>query len=216
MYESKIGNKMESTHKITSIEKFNKIRLEFIFKNSKNKIFNFRKKNHLVQGEPFEYGFKITNIGDELFSGALLSKFKITLCSMNMVVSSNKKPNIKQLNPNESTEIYFDVVTMAISGPIWIEAEFEAKDKEVTIYTYQYDVNHKNDEKYDVPNKWAMNDFVQGRLELLQTNTNIQILILTIITVLEGIFGLENIIRKTFSILGCIFKGISDFFLYLS
>ena len=193
-----------------------KLRVDFIHQPTKQKLFKFRKHPFPIQNEPFEFGFKITNIGKSAFQGCVIENLKIYHKNADVEYSSDEKPHIRALNPNESVEIYFDKYTSVNEGPIWIECDLKSTIENIDIQPYQYDVNHNSDGVCSKINHWGNSSFIQGKLELLQANTNIQILILTTITVLEAVFGLKNILQGFFGVLSSAFIILGELFGYLA
>lgn len=62
------------------------------------------------------------------------------------------------------------------------------------IETYQCDKNTGTISKYGPLNKWADPLYIEGKFELEQSRTNLLILILTVLTFLEGLFGIKEVV----------------------
>jgi hypothetical protein len=194
----------------------NKLRVQFIFKNSSRKWYRFKNPKYPVQSEPFKYGIKVTNIGNNVFAGADIEDFTVHMSTANSSFKCSSQTHVKSLNPNESVELYLDKHTCVHSGATWIKCKFIPSKEDVVIKTHQYDENHQVDEPYVEEGAWGESSFIQGQLELLQANTNIQILTLTCITVLEAIFGLKNILSKVFSTLSTLLVNLGELLGYLA
>ena len=192
-----------------------KIRIEFIHKPTGKEWF-FKKHAFLIQNKPFTYGVKVTNISDKVFPGATIKNFQASIKTANLAITSSEEPQIKSLNPKETTELYFDTYTCLHMGALWITCDLLPTGKNHEIKTYQYDKNHKCDEPYNKINKWAEDCFVQGQLELLQSRTNTLILILTSITVLVAVFGLKYLLKSLFIILHICFAFFAEIFKIIS
>lgn len=170
------------------------LRIQFIHRPTKNRLFN-KKFPFLIQNEPFEYGIKVKNIGQEYFSGALISDFSITVPSANMHQKASKQLKIKPLNPGEECELYLDKYTLWHEGSLSLSCHLSPENDAEDIQTYQHHKDHDFDEPYSKLNEWWQDYYCQGQQQLLQTRTNNLILILTIITVVEAIFGLKQVLK---------------------
>jgi hypothetical protein len=188
-----------------------KLRLEFIHKSTKS-IRVYKKHPYPVQNIPFEYGIRATNIGSIVFQGAVVKDFKMDLSAAKVCTMSIAEPQIKVLNPGESTEVYFDKYTSPHEGSVWITCDLLPLKKGHIIKTFQFDTNHNMDSPTPKNNSWSNSSFIQGQMELLQIRTNALILVLTAITVLEAIFGLEEIFKNISQLLSFCFALLSDFF----
>jgi len=193
-----------------------KLRIEFIHRPTKRRWLKFRKYPFPVQNVPFEFGFKITNISKKPFGGAEVSNVILNFKNSGFEYCSDEVPHIRALNPSESFDLYFDKNTSLEEGPVWVKCTLKPTTKNSIIHTYQHDKNHNSDGKYEGTNSWGDSTFIQGKLELLQTNTNFQILALTIVTVLEAVFGLKNILQALFGAISQLFSLLSKFFGYFS
>jgi hypothetical protein len=154
-----------------------------------------KKYPFLIQNEPFEYGLKIKNIGSEPFSGATIVDF--TINSGTIIQPAKSKIKIKALNVMEEYEIYFDKYTLWHEGSISTQCALVPDKPNEIISTYQYHKDHDTDEIYRVKNQWWHDFYCQSQQQLLQTRTNNLILLLTVITVVEAVFGLKET-AKTF------------------
>jgi hypothetical protein len=190
-----------------------KLRLEFIHKPI-NKRWYEKKHPFLVQNEPFEYGLKIKNIGNEPFSGATIGTFLIEAGSVGQ--PSTQQVKIKALNPNESYELYFDKYTLWHEGSISTRCSLIPDKENEEILTYQHHRDHDIDEEYKEKNEWWHDYYCQGQQQLLQTKTNNLILFLTSITVIEAIFGLKDTVKFFASILAWLFNELYILFAWLA
>lgn len=194
-------------------KKIVELRLQFIHRPIRKRWYA-RKYPFLIQNEPFEYGLKIKNIGKEPFSGATISEFTIrtggTFDGFSQQALS--KPKIKPLNPGEDIELYFDRYTLWHEGSIGTKCILIPDKEGEVIQTYQHHRDHDFDEPYSKTNEWWHDYYCQSQQQLLQTRTNNLILMLTIVTVIEAVFGLKNSLKFLVSILAV---GVSKFALFL-
>ncbi|HDY8173973.1 TPA: hypothetical protein RQL04_004473 [Vibrio vulnificus] len=179
------------------------LRLQFIHRPIRKRWYT-RKYPFLVQNEPFEYGLKIKNIGAEPFSGATISEFKITSGGGLMGGFEQKAlstPKIKALNPGEEFDFYFDRYTFWHEGSIGTHCQLIPDKEGEVIRTYQHHRDHDFDEPYSKENAWWHDYYCQSQQQLLQTRTNNLILMLTVITVIEAVFGLKDSFKAILGLL---------------
>jgi len=190
------------------------LRIQFIHRPLKRRWFIFRKYPFLIQNEPFEYGVKIKNIGKTAFAGAVINSFIIQFLSVdkNLVQNTSAKPNIAPLNPNEEIAIYFDRYTLWHEGSLGLKCELIPTNADEILQTFQHHRDHDSDEPYRTHNEWWQDYYCQGELQLLQSRTNNLILLLTVITVLEAIFGLKKILKFLLEVLVFIFSSLTELF----
>jgi len=184
------------------------LRLQFIHRPIRRRWFS-RKYPFLIQNEPFEYGLKIKNIGSESFSGATISEFTISSGDgfSGFAQQAQSTPKIKALNPNEEYELYFDRYTFWHEGSIGTRCKLSPDKEGEVIKTYQHHRDHDFDEPYKNENEWWHDYYCQSQQQLLQTRTNNLILVLTVITVIEAVFGLKYSLKL---IIGSIAWGLSQ------
>jgi len=204
---------LESTKK--EIEKVEvSLRLQFIHKPLNQKWFR-GKYPFLIQNEPFKYGLRVKNIGSTAFSGASISKFRMIHQPTRLGQDAQNHPKIKPLNPEEEYEFYFDRYTLWHEGSIETSCSLIPDSEKETIMTYQHHRDHDVDEKYK-ENEWWHDYYCQSQQQLLQTRTNNLILGLTVITVVEAIFGLSNVLKMGAGILAWTFNYIYQMFAWLA
>lgn len=192
----------------------NKLRIEFIYRPSCNRkhFLRFLKKSEkrISQGLPIEYGLRITNISDSVFSGAMVSGLKVTSTTDKAELQANKSLAVRALNCSESVELWFDKGVIPFKGTASVEAKVLPNETTRTIVTYQRDEIHGTDDTCDRTNSWVDILYIQGELELIQKKTNDLILWLTIITVWESIFGLNKTIMKILTALHFILSWLLE------
>lgn len=194
-------------------KKVSKIRVEFFHK-SKNRFFNKK----LTQFRPFDAYLRFTNIGDSASSEFTVKNFKISSKSAGGATASSKEYIISQLNPQMSCEIKIDSFKPSISGLSWVEVKLIPKNaQENEIQTYQYDDFHKIDDPVTTEdgkeklNEWGHFIFFISKIENLQHQNNIYVLILTCLTAIHGIFGLKEFIAYPLKFIADAFEKIALF-----
>jgi len=190
--------------------------IEIIFKKAKGFRLSKKpsKKPYPIQRTPYKLGLHITNVGDTPFPGATISNLWIE--AMPILQQIHKQIAIKALNPNEDTEVWLvETSIFYVDGINWIKSDLKSTDPSHTINTYQsIDVDFKQPPSGE--NHWRNFIHVQPRLELLQTRTNIWIMILTALIFVNTVFELETIKRNTLQTLGDFFGFISQLLKHLS
>ncbi len=165
--------------------------LEFIFKND-TKI-PFIKPRYPVQGILIYYGISIKNIGKTDFPGGNLSDLKIKHPDYDIVIESYDSKPVPPLLPGEKIDIWVINTIINIPGPVWVSCSIKANNNEITINPYQCSRGEDNGIPLKSKNSWSHSEYVQPRLEFLQSLTNYLILFLTIIVVIDIIVGFDNI-----------------------
>ena len=99
-----------------------------------------------------------------------------------------------------------DNFTFRFKDSAWVSLKLKAVGEESAIVTYQYDSNHCSDGVCANENEWGEIGFVHGEMETLQQKTNGLILILTVVTVIESVFGMRETIKFS---LGLLYQPLS-------
>lgn len=178
----------------------------------------FRKKNAIdkplgkhispVQGDAVDIYIKVTNISDVIFQGARIKEFVFENKNNQINTSINKEVQLRTLNAGESYEQRADCATFKFDGVYWISLKLEPSSENQDILTYQHDQTHNQDEKYDI-NTWGDTIYLEGRLATLQTRTNNYILLLTVITVWEAVFGIKDTLKFILSTLSYVLNTVA-------
>lgn len=175
----------------------------------------FEKHPHIVQGEPFTWGVKIKNIDiiptpeANIISACIHDLNEKFFHSMD-----DKKIYVRSLNPGEEIYVEIDKATVFLEGMQWAVIDIEPKDSSYYFETYQFDERHNKVKKYfdtdEDKNQWMDSIYIQKKIELLQSKTNNYILLLTIITVWESVFGIKETLRCFAAFFALCFGFISD------
>ncbi|MCZ7396243.1 MAG: hypothetical protein ABOK23_06870 [Candidatus Methanoperedens sp.] len=184
-----------------------KLQIEFIFK-IPNKS-RFGKIDFPIQNRLFMYGLNIKNIGENVFPGATLKNISVKDAAQTIEYNVSKEFSIRSLNPGESIQIWLEQITTYATGVFWFLCDVIPVGDDV-ITTYQKDKYSGQLEPYSKKNKWFEHFFIQGQFELQQARTNTYLLILTFLTALQGIFGLDNIGRYFLKIVQSILLFFAD------
>lgn len=144
-----------------------------------------------VQGEPFEYGVRVKNIGDSVFEGALAKNLMIRpAAQLNFYHPFSNEFLLSTLNPGQSIELFAGKTKTDLSGQAWFSFEIAPKQANTRVSTFQVGVD-ENYEKFAVSNAWGGSFVIGSRYEVAQERTNFLILTLTILTTIQGIWGLK-------------------------
>lgn len=173
-----------------------KIQIEFYFK----QYGKYKDHEHIVQGEKFTWGIKITNISNTKSQKGKITSANLTNTGETFNRYSNDFPkNLKELEPNGYDEIEFDTTSIYVEGMCWAIVDLEPDDNRYEYETYQLNTCSGKEEKYsrrgdktNTFNNWKDSIFVQKKMELIQSRTNTLILWLTIITVVESVFSIKS------------------------
>jgi hypothetical protein len=107
--------------------------------------------------------------------------------------SSSKEYDVQKLNPNQVVEIWLEDLNSTLEGTLWVKGKIEAADAN-DIETYQFETTGDVCSVFTGGrNTWGNCLFVKSKSQEQQHRTNLLILLLTFLTVLQGIFGLKNI-----------------------
>ncbi|MEZ8531512.1 hypothetical protein AB9R81_00030 [Vibrio cyclitrophicus] len=191
------------------------MRLELKYRRRKQRFPFMSYVSEPIQKSPVTSYIKVTNISSKICKGFRLSKANFTFHNHNITTSVDHDVQVPSLNPKESLELELDNLTFNLDGSCWFSTDITPESSEQEIHTFQYDENHDQDAPFDL-NKWGCTIYVEGKATALQAKTNKYILILTLITVLEAVFGLTNILKFLSGTLGTIFSSIAGFFLFLA
>lgn len=193
------------------------IRIEILYKNKKSR-FPFGKEFAIapVQGLPFKAYLKITNISNIICGGARIKSICFESKTCAIATTTDNEIQFGSLNPKESITLEVDAFTLKIDGPFWFSCDLEPLSTDQEIVAYQYDLGHQKDNAYVRVNSFGSTVFVEGKLASLQNRTNNYILMLTIITALEAIFGIKNIIQAMALGIAGFFSLLAKLFVFIS
>lgn len=155
-----------------------------------------RVRKYPIQNHPFEFGLYIKNTGNKKFTGCEIKDISIYSAEdKNVKKFIEQEYSIKTLNPDEDIKIWIPKpFSTLLKGLIWIECKLIPSTDGDEIQAYQKDEMTGVIEKVIGKNKWMMTSFIEGKFELEQTRTNHLIILLTIITSVEALFGLSEIL----------------------
>ncbi|EKA3118482.1 hypothetical protein OKZ60_001605 [Vibrio alginolyticus] len=192
------------------------LRIELKYRHLNGKKFRAKKLyDYLVQSTPFDAYLVVTNISGKAFRGARVKEAKFSFNGHNMSHTVTNEVQLPSLNPKQSATVSLDSATFNVDGSCWFSCQIIPDDVQQEVFTYQYDKQHDKDISYRL-NQWGAPIYVEGKLASLQTRTNNYILILTIITVLEAIFGIKDMLVMGARLLAYLFSLLSELFGYLS
>lgn len=173
-----------------------------------------------VQGEPFIWGVEITNISDVASPQMEISNAALHSLDKNYFVNADKQISVRPLNPGESLYVEVDRVTAFIEGVVWAKAKLSSSSSVYDIAPFQIDTNHDVrsrchlDEENDT--NWVEDIYLHKKSEVLQSRTNNLIVVLTVITVVEAVFGIKKCLVFFVWVLAESFGYFSSLFSWLS
>ena len=183
------------------------IALEFIF-TQKVGLF-LGKQPWPVQGIPFRFGLRATNVGQQPFPGATIGSLGITHKESGLRIFSSNQVAISLLNPEQSVDIWADEAVSELQGAMWLSCDVKASDTTRAVTTFQRYAGKQN-VPFEHANAWGNIIYVQPKLELLQARTNLLVFALTIIVTIDSIIGLRVIVNFIFALLAELFTGIAS------
>jgi len=135
-----------------------------------------------------KYGVKVKNIDNKPFGGAKIKRIMIYPAGISgsptAYLTSDKEFEIKKLNPEEETLIWFENAFIPFSGLLFLKFELESKEK---IITCQWDRGNKTP-SLGKENVWEDLFMVADENILQQKITNVLLIILTIFIFLISVF----------------------------
>lgn len=172
------------------------------------KILNIKKTKKIIQNKSFRLGVKIENVGKNRFEGGLIKNIKLfpALKVQNIVLKTNKTFKIKPLKSGEQIEIWFDIFNSVFCGNIWIELKIKPKRKRDKILTYQWNETSRGMGGPESTNSWHNPIFVFNENTVIQQTTNYLLLLLTLVILIDQIFGTKNILTSIINAIGFALK----------
>lgn len=193
------------------------LRLELKYRHISNSFFKKDKLHkHLIQGTPFRACIIIKNLSSKNFKGAKLKECKFTFNGHSILHTVSNDIQIPSLNAKQEVELEVINATFNVDGSCWFSCDILPESENQEVLTFQYDKEHDIDDMFPEINKWGESTYIEGKLASLQVKTNNYILILTLITVLEAVFGIKEILLSLTAFLSTTFSLVSEFFAYFN
>lgn len=146
-----------------------------------------------TQGKPSTISVVIKNIGESVFEGANARNATIVPVPQTMADIADREFLIEPLSPGASQEIEIDRIETELVGLAWISFEMVPRNQNAVISSYQKGSNDRHI-KYRVPNAWGNSFTIASQFESSQHNTNLLIAGLTILTFVDAVWGLKNVL----------------------
>lgn len=172
-----------------------KLLIEPVFK-LHARFFGIFLRKKIIQNQRFSYGVRIKNVGIQPFDGCKLKNILLTpvLKSYDIVHATQEEYSVKSLNPKESIIIWLDTAILNIDGSHWLKFEVRSLKEGDTITIYRWDSDNKC-MGLPLKNRWSDSFFVYNEYVIQQKITNHLLVSLTLILLLEQIFGIRNILK---------------------
>jgi hypothetical protein len=169
-----------------------------------------RLHRHPIQGQTFEFGFRVTNHGTAPFPGATIKNIEIRAGELGH--SWPESYTVGRLNPHASEAFWVGPVTSLLEGPVMIGLHV-ASPPGADVVTYQRDWSSGRAEPAQTSkNHWMDHWFLERRLELLQARTNLLLLVIAVLTLLEGAWGLRRMATAGAHVLAGLFGWLAALF----
>lgn len=165
----------------------NKLLIEFIYERKKG-ILRKRSTPYPIQGLHYEYGFKVTNIGDSEFAGGQIKSVGVKFLSTETALQSPDVHILPPLAPGEAVNRFTNNTIFDIPGPIWVSCSIAPNEGQAQ--TFQCSKGQANYVPLSPPNSWSNAEYVVPHMEYIQSKTNANIILLTIVTLVVGVAGL--------------------------
>ena len=170
----------------------------------------FKRPIFPIQGSPFDFNLRITNIGDSSFPGTDIKRIAISGAGQASISHNiNKTYSIPSLNPSAYAEINIDRMTTLLEGIVWISCQITPLDPKDKITTYQKDIGTQQLVEPST-NSWGQEVLVLSKNQLSFSHQNTLLVILTILIFLDGVWGLGNIASASLNFVGNILSSIGS------
>jgi hypothetical protein len=178
------------------------------------------KDNSRIQGEAFDWGLYIKNIDKKPLPPFTINHLTINKSEINYSAITDAKLFVKELNPNEEIFMHVDTICLQHDGILWVNLEIEPSDSKDEFLTHQQSEGQVKITPYyrgeDFINNWAQPIIIKSKSVSLQEKTNLYILILTVITTWQGLFGIKETVKNILSGMSWILVKASDAFSSIS
>lgn len=190
-----------------------KVLIEFIFKKT-NPLPSLKRLSNPIQNRPFYFGLRIKNIDKRNTPRFIIKNLQIDAAQGGTLTQGmDEEFKVSSLNPGEEEKIWWHYpISTVIKGEIFIKCNITPHGN-IQIISHQYNKYADNCSVYKTPNKWGDAYYVRGELEQKQATTNSLIALLTLLVFLEGVLGLDSIIKFIIKSIGLFFNFIGNIFL---
>lgn len=161
-----------------------KLLIEFIYERKKG-ILRKRGTPYPIQGLHYEYGFKVTNIGESEFPGGEIKNVEVKFLSTETALKSTDVHFLPPLSPGKSVKRFTNNTIFDIPGPLWVSCSISPKEGQIE--AFQCSKGQTNYVPLNPKNSWSNAEYVVPHMEYIQSNTNTYIILLTIITLVIGV-----------------------------
>jgi len=160
-----------------------KLLIEFVYERKKG-ILRKRSAPYPIQGLHYEYGFKVTNIGENDFPGGEIKNVEVKFLSTDTALKSPDVHILPPLHKGKSFVRYTNNTIFDIPGPLWVSCAIIPKEGQAQ--TFQCSKGQTNYVSITPVNNWSNAEYVVPHMEYIQSNTNVYIIALTVITLVIG------------------------------
>jgi len=146
-----------------------------------------------IQNEPFALGLRLTNKSEQPFPGCTLRDVSFRDTGEGGVgTTSHNEYTIQMLKPDQSTDIWTGNWTERTEGQVWLGCYLRPATPNTVIKTLSRDPSTGDIGRWPVDNGWSYVWFIQRKMDVQQARTNNLIMLLTLLLVLDSVFGLKN------------------------
>lgn len=178
------------------------------------------KKQEVIQGEPFEWGVIIKNISTTPTPEAKITSAMINFREKDFgITMDTDSVFVRSLNPNEEIKVLLNSCTCYVDGALTTDIEIIPNTPNSFFITYQYEKHHNKNmlysDSFDKYNQWIDMFPVQNKMEVLQSKTNHYILLLTVVTAWESLFGIKETVKNILLLMKLTFLSAFEFLSWL-
>ena len=164
-----------------------------------------------IQRKPFILKLKITNIDNTVSPECTIRncQLKSPLKDQTLYYPIPAEFAVTKLNPGESTEITLSKHFMTTyHGMTWFTLAIEPNDPSFIIKAHR---SHTDlSPPYPTSNEWGNEIYIQSHMEYLQHRTNVILVFIAALALLEGIFGLQEIMLAFWHAIQWVFLKIGN------
>ena len=156
------------------------------------------KSQYPIQEILFDYGLKITNIGQKAFSGGWVQNFMISQeMPEQTYLCPTEKIDVPNIKPTQSVRIIFGKMKNHFCGPISISCRIRPNNQNHAIETYQKPPgSNVNEACTNQPSNWFFSSYIEKRSMLLAQNITMLLLLIALLTFFNIHFDLPGFLNK--------------------
>ena len=166
-----------------------------------------------IQNALFTFGLRLTNQGERAFPGCALRGLHLKETRLGgVLINVCEEYTIQALRPRQTIDIWMGNLTVRAEGEVWLECDLQPTTPNTIVRTLARDPSTGDTVRSPSPNTWSDAWFIQRQIDVQQARTNSLILFLTLLLVLDSLFGLKDVRISLFHLLSDVFLKIGHLF----